>query len=156
MVQPPGSDARVHAGTYKNTQAALCVYVPLRPQASEEHAHNPSKSPSDWVSPLEQYMTHLELKQHQRQVAAGSIRDPGRQVCICIFLWVYARSCLYMWCPTSWRRVCVVPHKLEASVCGAPQVGHVCVVLHELDMCQERGDNKMGCANVRPRAKLYS
>ena len=116
MVQPPGSDARVHAGTYKNTQAALCVYVPLRPQASEEHAHNPSKSPSDWVSPLEQYMTHLELKQHQRQVAAGSIRDPGRQVCICIFLWVYARSCLYMWCPTSWRRVCVVPHKLDTCV----------------------------------------
>ena len=52
--------------------------------------------------------------------------------------------------------VYVVPHELEASVCGAPQVGHVCVVLHELDMCQERGDNKMGCANVRPRAKLYS
>ncbi len=28
-------------------------------------------------------MTQLEFKQHQRQVAAGSIRDPGRQVRSC-------------------------------------------------------------------------
>uniref|UniRef100_A0A7S3QTS2 Digalactosyldiacylglycerol synthase n=1 Tax=Dunaliella tertiolecta TaxID=3047 RepID=A0A7S3QTS2_DUNTE len=52
-------------------------------QGSEEHTHGQTnKSPSDWVSPLEQYMTHLEFKQHQRQIAAGSIRDPGRQVAI--------------------------------------------------------------------------